>query len=136
VGFRREPVFLVMRVFDSDSVEFLDLLLLDRRASSCTSLENLSAPVAREAKASPAVFAAAVPKAAASLRLEANAAIAICSPALIASSEDTRLFVRGSRFESFFLEFRAAVERGVLGKVCQCDCSVLYLRWESDHFFG
>ena len=119
MGFRREPVFLVMRVFDSDSVEFLDLRLLDRRASSCTSRENLSAPVAREAKASPAVFAAAVPKAAASLRLEANAAIAICSPALIASLEDTcRLFVRVPRFESFFLEFRVAVERGVLGKVC------------------
>ena len=93
MGFRREPVFLVMRVFDSDSVEFLDLRLLDRRASSCTSRENLSAPVAREAKASPAVFAAAVPKAAANLRLDANAAIAICSPALIASSEETCLLV-------------------------------------------
>jgi len=106
-------------------------------ASSFTSFENLSAPDAKEAKASPAVFAAAVPKAAASFRLEANAAIAISSPALIASSEDTRwLFVRESRFESFLLEFRAAVERGVLGNVCQCDCSLLYLRWESDHFFG
>jgi len=105
-------------------------------ASSFTSFENLSAPDAKEAKASPAVFAAAVPKAAASFRLEANAAIAICSPALIASSEDTRLFVRGPRLESFFLELRAAVERGVLDKVCQCDCSLVYLRWESDHFFG
>src|SRR5438105_14337487 len=99
-----------MRVFDSDSVEFLDLRLLDRRASSCTSRENLSAPVAREAKASPAVFAAAVPKAAASLRLEANAAIAICPPALIASLEDTvRVFVRVPRFGSFFSDFRVAV---------------------------
>ncbi len=105
-------------------------------ASSFTSFENLSAPDAKEAKASPAVFAAAVPKAAASFRLEANAAIAICSPALIASSEDTRLFIRGYSFESFFLEFRAAVERRVLGKVCQRDWSLLYLRWESDHFFG
>src|SRR5207247_10852696 len=83
---------------------------------SLTSLENVSGPHAKEASASPAVFAAAVPKAAASFRLEANAAIAICSPALIASSEDTRcLFVRESRFESFLLEFRAVVERGVLG---------------------
>ncbi|OLE88076.1 MAG: hypothetical protein AUF79_13825 [Crenarchaeota archaeon 13_1_20CM_2_51_8] len=105
-------------------------------ASSFTSFENLSAPDAKEVKASPAVFAAAVPKAAASFRLEAKAAMAICSPALIASSEDTRLFVRGSRFESFLLEFRAAAERGVLDNVCQCDCSLLYLRWESDHFFG
>jgi hypothetical protein len=90
VGFRREPVFLARRVPESDSFEILDLPSLDRRASSFTSFENLSAPVAREAKASPAVFAAAVPKAAASLRLDANAAMAICSPALIASSEDTR----------------------------------------------
>ena len=58
-------------------------------ASSFTSFENLSAPDAKEARASPAVFAAAVPKAAASFRLEAKAAIAISSPALIASLEDT-----------------------------------------------
>jgi len=63
---------------------------LDRSASSFTSVENLSAPDAKEAKASPAVFAAAVPKAAASFKVEAKASIAICSPALIASSEDTR----------------------------------------------
>jgi hypothetical protein len=110
---------------------------LDLRASSFTSVENLSAPDAKDAKASPAVLAATVPKAAASFRVEANAAMAICSPALIASSEETRwLFVRGSRFESFFLEFRAAVEREVLGKVCNFECSILYLRWGSDHFFG
>ena len=131
MGFRREPVFLVVRVFDSDSVEFLDLRLLDRRDSSCTSPENLSAPVAREVKASPAVFAAAVPKAAASLRLDVNAAIAICSPALIASSEETRwLFILGSRFESFFLEFPAALERELLDKVYDFDCSLAYLRWK------
>ena len=82
-------------------------------------------------------MAAAVPKAAASLRLDANAAIAIFSPALIASSEDTRwLLVRGSRFESFFLEFRVAIERVVLGKVCNFERLVAYLRWESDRFFG
>src|SRR2546428_326068 len=56
-------------------------------ASSFTSFENLSAPDAKEASASPAVFAAAVPKAAASFRLEANAAIAICSPAFFASTD-------------------------------------------------
>ena len=137
MGFRREPVFLARRVPESDSFEILDLLSFDRRASSCTSFENLSAPVAREAKASPAVLAAAVPKAAASLRLDANAAIAICSPALIASSEETRwLFIRGSRFEILFLDFPAALERDALGKVCYCDCSLPYLRWESDQFFG
>jgi hypothetical protein len=76
-------------VLESASVVILDRPSLDRRASSFTSFENLSAPDAREAKASPAVLAAAVPKAAASLRLDANAAIAICSPALIASSEET-----------------------------------------------
>jgi hypothetical protein len=92
---------------------------LDRRASSFTSFENLSAPDAKEAKASPAVFAAAVPNAAASLRLDANAAMAICSPALIASSEEIlRFVVRASRFEGGFLEFRVAVDRDVLGKVC------------------
>jgi len=97
----------------------------------------LSAPDAKEAKASPAVLAAAVPKAAASLRLEANAAIAICSPALIASSDETRLLLaRRSSFESFFLEFRAVVERDVLGKAYDFDCPRLYLRWESDHLFG
>jgi hypothetical protein len=64
--------------------------LLDLSASSLTSDENLSAPDAKEANARLAVFAAAVPKAAASFRLEAKAAIAISSPALIASSEDTR----------------------------------------------
>jgi len=137
LSFRREPLFLARRVLESDSVEILDLPSLVRRASSFTSFENLSAPDAKEANASPAVFAAAVPNAAASLRLDAKAAIAICSPALIASSEDTRrLVVRASRFASFFLEFRVAVDRDVLGKVCYCDCSLLYLRWESDRFFG
>lgn len=63
----------------------------DRRASSLTSSENLSAPDAKEARANPAVLAATLPNAAASLRPEANAAIAICSPALIASSESTLL---------------------------------------------
>ena len=137
MGFRREPVFLARRVPESDSFEILDLPSLDRRASSCTSFENLSAPDAKEAKASPAVLAAALPKAAASLRLDANAAIAICSPAWIASSEETRWFlVRGSRFESFFLEFRVLVERDVLGKAYDFDCPRVYLRWESDRFFG
>jgi hypothetical protein len=97
----------------------------------------LSAPDAKDANASPAVLAAAVPNAAASFRVEENAAMAICSPALIASSEDTRfLVVRASCFASFFLEFPVAVDRDVLGKVCYCDCSLLYLRWESDRFFG
>ena len=124
-------------MLESGSVEILDRPSLDRRASSFTSFENLSAPDAREAKASPAVLAAAVPKAAASLRLDANAAIAICSPALIASSEETRwLLVRGSRFESFFLEVRVEVERVVLVKVCNFESLVAYLRWESDRFFG
>ena len=91
----------------------------------------MSAPDAREAKASPAVLAAAVPNAAASLRLDANAAIAICSPALIASSEDTRcVMIRGSRFESFFLEFLAALERELLDKVYDFDYSLAYLRWK------
>ncbi len=91
-------------------------------ASSFTSSENLSAPDANEAKASPAVLAATVPKAAASLSPEANAAIAICSPALIASSEDTRWsVVGGSRFGRVFLEFRIAVEREDLGKVYSHD---------------
>jgi len=117
---------------DPEGFEILDIPSLDRRASSFTSFENLSAPDAKEANASPAVFAAAVPKAAASFRLDANAAIAICSPALIASSEAIRcLLVRGSRFESFFLEVRAAVERDVLGKAYDLDCPRLYLRWES-----
>ena len=121
LSFFRGPRFLARRMLESDSVELLDRPSFDRRASSFTSFENLSAPDAREANASPAVLAAAVPKAAASFRLDANAAIAICSPALIASSEETRwLLVGGSRFESFFLEFREAVGRDVLGKVCNC----------------
>ena len=87
-------------------------------ASSFTSSENLSAPDANEAKASPAVLAATVPKAAASLSPEAKAAIAICSPALIASSEDTRWsVVDGSLFESAFLEFLVELEREFLGKM-------------------
>ena len=90
MGFRPEPVFLTRRVLKSDLSEILDLPLFVRRASSCTSVENLSAPDAKEAKASPAVLAATVPRAAASLRPDARAAIAICSPAFIASSEDTR----------------------------------------------
>ena len=122
---------------EAEGFEILDIPLLDRRASSFTSFENLSAPDAKEAKASPAVFAAAVPKAAASLRLDANAAIAICSPALIASSEATRcLLVNGSRFESFFLEVRVGAERDVLGKAYEFDYPSLYLRWESARFFG
>ena len=132
MGFRREPVFLARRVPEAEWFEILDIPSLDRRASSFTSFENLSAPEAKEAKASPAVFAAAVPKAAASFRLDANAAIAICSPALIAFSEATRwLVVRGSRFESLFLEVRAAVERDVLGKAYDFEYPRLYLRWES-----
>jgi hypothetical protein len=137
VSFRREFALLRLRRFELGSVEILDRPSWDRWASSFTSFENLSAPDAKDANASPAVFAAAVPNAAASLRLDAKAAIAICSPALIASSEDNRwLVVRASRFASFFLEFRVAVDRDVLGKVCYCDCSLLYLRWESDRFFG
>jgi hypothetical protein len=124
-------------VLESASVEILDRPSLDRRASSFTSFENLSAPDAREAKASPAVLAAAVPKAAASLRLDANAAIAICSPALIASSEETLwLVARASPLVSLFLDFLEEADRDVLGKAYDFDCPFLYLRWESDQFFG
>ena len=137
MSFRREPLFLARRGLEFDPVEIPDRLSLDRRASSDTSFENLSAPVAKDASASAAVLAAAVPKAAASFRLEANAVIAICSPALIASSEETRwsFFLR-FRFVSFFLELCVAIEWDVLGKVCNFECSNAYLRWESDRFFG
>src|SRR3989304_4463502 len=57
------------------------------RASFLTSSANLPAPVARAARAKLGVFAATLPKAAASLRPELNAANATCSAALIASWE-------------------------------------------------
>jgi len=57
------------------------------RASFLTSSENLSAPVARDARAILVVLAATLPKAAASLRPELKAANATCSAALIASRE-------------------------------------------------
>lgn len=53
--------------------------------------ENLSAPVASDTRARLAVFAAAVPKAAANLRPDPKAVKAICSAAFIASDETTRL---------------------------------------------
>ena len=52
-----------------------------------TSSENLSAPVAMDARARLVVFAATVPKAAASFSPEANAARARPSAALIDSLE-------------------------------------------------
>ena len=67
----------------------------DRRVSSLTSSENLSAPDASEANARLAVLAAAVPKAAANFRPDPNAARAIRSPARIASSELSVLSLLG-----------------------------------------
>ena len=57
----------------------------ERNASCLTSSENLSAPVAMDARARLVVFAATVPKAAASFSPEANAARARSSAALIDS---------------------------------------------------
>jgi len=61
--------------------------LCERNASCFTSSENLSAPVAMDARAKLVVFAATVPKAAASFSPEANAARARSSAALIDSLE-------------------------------------------------
>ncbi len=77
----------------------------------------MSAPDAKEARARPAVLAATVPKAAASFKPEAKAAIAICSPALIASSEETcRSLFDGFRTDAVLLGFRPGLERDALDK--------------------
>jgi len=64
---------------------FRELALCDRIASCLTSSENLSAPVAMEARARLVVLAATVPNAAASFSPEANAARARSSAALMES---------------------------------------------------
>src|SRR6266508_3062714 len=99
-------------------------------ASSLTSSENLSAPEANEARARPAVLAATVPKAAASFKPEANAAIAICSPALIASPEDTCRLLRDTfRTGGVLLGFRLGLEREDLDNPTRT-VFFAYLRWE------
>ncbi len=91
------------------------------RASFLTSSENLSAPVARDARARLVVFAATLPKAAASLRPELKAANATCSAALIASWEagSSRLCVLACPGEAeVLLEFGfLALRRGLLIRV-------------------
>ncbi len=64
-----------------------EFVFCERIASFLTSSENLSAPVAMDAKARLVVFAATVPNAAASFSPEANAARARSSAALIDSLE-------------------------------------------------
>jgi hypothetical protein len=72
----------------------------ERSASCLTSSENLSAPVAMDARAKLVVFAATVPKAAANFRPEANAASARSSAALIDSLEgEISLLPRDSLFD-------------------------------------
>ena len=66
---------------------FREFGFCDRSASCLTSSENLSAPVAMDARARLVVFAATVPKAAASFSPEAKAARAKSSAALIDSLE-------------------------------------------------
>ena len=66
---------------------FRELAFCDRSASCLTSSENLSAPDAMDASAKLVVFAATVPKAAASFSPEAKAARARSSAALIDSLE-------------------------------------------------
>lgn len=91
----------------------LDCSAEDRRASSLTSCENLSAPDARDARAKLAVLAAAVPRAAASLRPDPKAVSAIRSAALMASSELSGFFAKLVFFE-FFSRFFTLLKRDAL----------------------
>ena len=98
----------------------------DRRDSSLTSSENLSAPDANEANARLAVLAATVPKAAANFRPDPNAASAIRSPARIVSSELFVLSLLGwLALPSFLLGFFAFFERDALAKSVTMDGHVV-----------
>lgn len=134
--FFRDAVVLGLLATDNDSGPPSNAAAVERRASSLTSSENLSAPEASEAKASPAVLAATVPNAAASFKPEANAASAICSPALIASSEE---IVR-SLPELFRAERALLVVLLVRGREAFDNATVTsynaYLRWESSGRFS
>ena len=98
----------------------------DRRVSSLTSSENLSAPDASEANARLAVLAATVPNAAANFRPDPNAARAIRSPARMVASELSVLSLLGRwALLSLLLGFFAFFERDAPAKRVTVDGHVV-----------